>query len=154
MSDYPKEECGVVGISTNVDASRLAFFALYAIQHRGQESAGLATYNDKIQIKTGMGLISQALDESDIENLHGSFSIGHTRYSTTGSTKIENAQPISCMLGNTEIALSHNGNVINAKQIRDELKEWGCEFKTSSDSEVILQLLANAPGKEWEEKIN
>ena len=154
MSDYPKEECGVVGISTNVDASRLAFFALYAIQHRGQESAGLATYNEKIHIKTGMGLISQALQESDIETLHGSYSIGHTRYSTTGSTNIENAQPIRCMVENTEIALSHNGNVINAKQIRDELKEWGCEFKTSSDSEVILQLLANAPGKEWEEKIN
>ena len=83
MSDHPKEECGVVGITTSVDASRLAFFALYAIQHRGQESAGLATYDGKINIKTGMGLISQALNEPDIELLKGSFSIGHTRYSTT-----------------------------------------------------------------------
>jgi len=154
MFDHPKEECGVVGITTNVDASRLAFFALYAIQHRGQESAGLATYNGKINIKTGMGLISQALNEPDIELLKGSFSIGHTRYSTTGSTKIENAQPISCLAGSEEIALSHNGNVINAKGIRDELIEWGCEFKSTSDSEVILQLLANAPGTKWKDKIS
>ena len=154
MFDNPKEECGVVGITTNTDASRLAFFALHAIQHRGQESAGLATYNGKINVKTGMGLISQALDEPDIESLKGSYSIGHTRYSTTGSTKIENAQPIRCLVESEEIALSHNGNVINAKSIREELIDWGCEFKSSSDSEVILQLLANAPGKDWKDKIN
>ena len=154
MFDNPKEECGVVGITTNTDASRLAFFALHAIQHRGQESAGLATYNGKINVKTGMGLISQALDEQDIESLEGTYSIGHTRYSTTGSTKIENAQPIRCLVESEEIALSHNGNVINAKSIRQELIDWGCEFKSSSDSEVILQLLANAPGKDWKDKIN
>lgn len=136
------------------EVARIAFFGIYALQHRGQESAGFASCDgSRIRIKTAMGLVSQGMDEDDIALLPGHAAIGHTRYSTTGSSRSRNAQPIRSKGPNGEIALAHNGNVVNAKPLRDELKEWGCRFETSSDSEIIAHLLTNVPGADWGERV-
>jgi len=153
--DAPKEECGVVAIfSSQLNASRLAFFSLFALQHRGQESAGIATTNNGIiNLHTSMGLVNQVFREETLASLPGNISIGHTRYSTKGSSRLENAQPFLVTGVNGEISLGHNGNLINAKELRENLlKDWDCNFKTSTDSEVIAHALANAPGKNWIEK--
>jgi amidophosphoribosyltransferase len=135
------------------DVARITFFGLYALQHRGQESAGIATSNSRtIYLKTGMGLVSQVFDEDDLSYLPGGFAIGHTRYSTTGSSCADNAQPFRVSGPNGEIALGHNGNIVNAQEVRDELERDGVTFQTSSDSEVIAQLLAHAPGIDWKER--
>ncbi|MEX2245522.1 MAG: amidophosphoribosyltransferase [Dehalococcoidia bacterium] len=149
-----REACGVFGVYTpDDDVARIAFFGLYALQHRGQESAGIATSNSRtLYLKTGMGLVSQVFDEDDLSYLPGRFAIGHTRYSTTGASHIDNAQPMRVSGLNGELALAHNGNIVNAAVLRDDLKRDGVTFKTGSDSEVIAQLLANAPGRDWEER--
>ena len=154
--DSPHDACGVVGVyAPGQDVARIAFYGLYALQHRGQESAGIATATGRrIHIHTAMGLVSQAFRESDLERLEGHIAIGHTRYSTTGSTNPQNAQPIFSRNGPVELALGHNGNVINALELRQELLEWGCAFSSTTDSEVIAHLLAWAPGKKWPEKIS
>ena len=150
------ESCGVIGVyAPGHGVAQIAFYGLYALQHRGQESAGIATATGKrIYNYTSMGLVSQAFRESDLERLEGHIAIGHTRYSTTGSTQIQNAQPILARSGDVELALAHNGNVINAENLRVELGELGCSFTSSTDSEVIAQLLACAPGEGWPEKIS
>ena len=150
------ESCGVIGVyAPGHGVAQIAFYGLYALQHRGQESAGIATATGKrIYNYTSMGLVSQAFRESDLERLEGHIAIGHTRYSTTGSTQIQNAQPILARSGDVELALAHNGNVINAEDLRVELGEMGCSFTSSTDSEVIAQLLACAPGEGWPEKIS
>ena len=156
QSDHPREECGVVGVyAPSGDASRLAFFGLFALQHRGQESAGIASYNGQgIQCYTDMGLVTQIFREEELKNLHGRMAIGHTRYSTTGSSRAANAQPFVVDGIHGELALGHNGNVVNALELQIELREeWGCTFKSSTDSEVMANLLANAPGSSWEERI-
>ncbi|MSP79097.1 MAG: amidophosphoribosyltransferase [Dehalococcoidia bacterium] len=150
------EACGIVGVyAPGEDVARLAFFGLYALQHRGQESAGIATADgERLYHHTEMGLVTQAFNEFDLKRLPGVMSIGHTRYSTTGSSKIENAQPFVVTGIHGQIALGHNGNVINAADLRKDLaEEWHCTFTTSSDSEVITHMLANAPGKDWGERI-
>ena len=158
--DSLHESCGVVGVyAPGQNVAQFAFYGLFALQHRGQESAGIATATGKrIYNHTSMGLVSQAFHESDLDRLEGHIAIGHTRYSTTGSTQIQNAQPILARNvsgeGESELALAHNGNVINAQNLRRELSEWGCTFVASSDTEVIAQLLANAPGADWPEKIS
>ena len=156
MGESPREACGVVGVYTlGQDVARIAFYGLFALQHRGQESAGIATATGhRIHLFTGMGLVSQAFRESDLERLEGHIAIGHTRYSTTGSTQPQNAQPILSSNGPVELALAHNGNVINAVELRQELEEWGCAFTSSTDSEVIAHLLAWAPGNDWPEKVS
>ena len=148
VSDSPKEACGVVGVYLpKEDAARVTFFGLHALQHRGQESAGIATVNGHgIEIRTSMGLITQAFDEADVSKLPGHIGIGHTRYSTTGSSDICNAQPIRSVGPNVEVALGHNGNIVNAAALREELISWGLQFDSTSDSEVIAHLIANAPG--------
>ena len=150
------ESCGVIGVyAPGHGVAQIAFYGLYALQHRGQESAGIATATGKrIHNYTSMGLVSQAFRESDLERLEGHIAIGHTRYSTTGSTYIQNAQPIMARSGDVELALAHNGNVINAETLRAELGESGRSFTSSTDSEVIAQLLACAPGEGWPEKIS
>ena len=137
------------------DASRLAFFGLFALQHRGQESAGIAaTDGQDIKRLSDMGLVTQIFREEELQQLQGTMAIGHTRYSTTGSSRAFNAQPFLVTGVHGELALGHNGNVVNAAQLKIELKEeWGCDFTSSTDSEVIANLLANAPGKDWEERI-
>ena len=149
------ETCGVIGVyAPGLDVAQAAFYGLYALQHRGQESAGIATATgERIHCYTNMGLVSQAFRESDLQRLEGHIAIGHTRYSTTGSTHIRNAQPLLARSDGLELALAHNGNVINAQELRAELAEQGFSFASSTDSEVIAQLLAYAPGLGWAEKV-
>ena len=149
------EACGVVGVyARGANVARVAFFGLYALQHRGQESAGVsASDGERIRVRTAMGLVGQAFDEEDLMRLPGHIAVGHTRYSTTGSSKLINAQPILANGSDVELALAHNGNVINAEALRLELAEWGCTFSTNSDTEIIAQLMANAPGASWKERI-
>ncbi|MCH8939587.1 MAG: amidophosphoribosyltransferase [Chloroflexi bacterium] len=156
MTDSPREACGVVGIFTpGEEAARTAFFGLFSLQHRGQESAGIAAADGStISCRTEMGLVSQAFHEFDLSRLPGHIAVGHTRYSTTGSTHLDNAQPLEVTGIHGRIALAHNGNVINALPLRVEMEgSWGCRFTTTTDSEIIAQMLVNAPGKDWGERI-
>jgi amidophosphoribosyltransferase len=149
------EACGVFGVfAPNEDVARVTFFGLYALQHRGQESAGIATTNGaELYIHKDMGLVSQVFLEEDLQHLQGFAAIGHTRYSTTGSSRIENAQPFLVEGPNGVIALGHNGNIVNADLLRAELEAEGREFATSTDSEVIAHLVATAPGRDWGERM-
>ena len=115
------ESCGVFGIyAPGVDVARITFFGLYALQHRGQESAGIATADGKkIYLHTSMGLVSQAFTEDELAQLHGHIAVGHTRYSTMGSSRACNAQPILIEANSSTIALAHNGNIVNAKFLRE-----------------------------------
>ncbi|HEU5348828.1 MAG TPA: amidophosphoribosyltransferase [Ktedonobacterales bacterium] len=153
--DRPHEACGVVGIyAPGEDVARLTFFALFALQHRGQESAGIVTGDGaRLHPHVEMGLVNQVFDEPAIQSLTGHVAIGHTRYSTTGSTRIENAQPI-CMTSDLgEFALAHNGNLTNMLTLRARLLDGGETTRTTSDTELIAILLARAPGKTYIEKI-
>jgi len=149
------ESCGVFGVyASGINVAQATFFALFALQHRGQESAGIAvTDGNEIKIHTNMGLVSQVFTETDLSLLTGYISIGHNRYSTTGSSRPTNAQPIIAKSDGLTIALAHNGNIINSKLLRDELQERGFHFHTSSDSEVIANLLLASPGRNWQQKI-
>ena len=144
-----------MGVSPRGEAGAGAvFFGLYALQHRGQESAGISSSDgERIRVRTSMGLVGQAFQEEDLEHLTGHIAIGHTRYSTTGSSELCNAQPILSKGPDIEIALAHNGNVINAVELKEELLEWGCTFSSNSDSEIIAHLMSNAPASSWEERI-
>ncbi|MFL5761703.1 MAG: amidophosphoribosyltransferase [Thermomicrobiales bacterium] len=155
VSDKPHEECGVFGIfAPGEDVARVTFFGLYALQHRGQESAGIAASDgDRISIRTHLGLVSQAFDEEDLEDLPGYVAVGHARYSTSGSTNSCNAGP---MVADTEvgpIAVAHNGNLTNAFALRAELEEKGERFFATSDSEVLTRLIARSPGDDLVAKI-
>jgi len=143
--DNPKEECGIFGIfAPGEDVARTTFFGLFALQHRGQESAGIAVSNGRrIHIHKNMGLVTQVFDEETIQSLNGISAIGHVRYSTTGSSILCNAQPLSSTSRISQIAVAHNGNLINTAALRKELEAEGCTFETSNDSEVIAQLLAH-----------
>ena len=150
------EACGVVGVfSRREDVARVVFFGLYALQHRGQESAGIAASDgDGIKVRTTMGLVGQAFQEEDLSGLPGHIAVGHTRYSTTGSSQLANAQPVLSTGPEVELALAHNGNVINAVELKRELTEWGCTFSSTSDSEIIVHLMAYAPATSWEERVS
>ena len=152
--DSMKEACGVVGVyARGEEAARATFFGLYALQHRGQESAGIAASDGRsIRVHTEMGLVGQAFQEYDLSRLPGYISIGHTRYSTTGSSNISNAQPIISEGPEVEIALGHNGNVINAVDLKNEMSQWGLNFNSSADSEIIAHLVSNAPVTEWSDR--
>lgn len=143
--DNPKEECGVFGIyAPDEEVARVAFFGLFALQHRGQESAGIAVSDGrKLLLHKEMGLVTQVFHEDKIKEMQGISAIGHTRYSTTGSSILCNAQPLTSTSKVGEIAVAHNGNLINTAKLRDELKADGVVFETSNDSEVIAQLLAH-----------
>ncbi len=135
--------CGVVGVycSNPSLTPRYTYFALFALQHRGQESAGIATYDGFLKSKKGMGLVTEVFSEKDFEMLKGSVAIGHVRYSTTGLSRIENAQPFVVKSKAGSIAIAHNGNLVNYFQLRTELENEGRIFTTDSDTEVIAQLL-------------
>ena len=140
--------------SPQESASRLAFFGLFALQHRGQESAGIAAAGEKVAVHSGMGLVSQVFREPDFSPLAGEMAIGHTRYSTTGSSQLCNAQPLLAEGRNGEIALANNGNIINAAPLKEQLRqEWGSPFLSTTDTEIIAQMLVNAPGPCWEERV-
>lgn len=153
--DRPRDECGVVGVYTpNEQAAREAFFGTYALQHRGQESVGIASADgEQIRRHTAMGLLVQGFQETDLQRLTGHIAIGHTRYSTTGSNLIQNAQPMTAYGPGIEIAVGHNGNLVNAVELRDELAGWGIEFHTSSDTEVLANIIANAPANNWADRV-
>ena len=148
--DKPHDECGVFGIyAPGQDVANIAYFGLYALQHRGQESAGISV-SDGRQLRTvkDVGLVAQVFDDPLIlSGLKGDIALGHTRYSTTGSNKLANAQP---MVGEHPqvgpLAIGHNGNLTNYQQLRQDLEQKGVEFETSSDTEVILKLLSQTPG--------
>ena len=150
------EECGVFGIySPKPDAARLTYFAIYALQHRGQEGAGIVSCDGHTaHVHKGMGLVSQVFNEENLSHLLGHLAIGHTRYSTTGSVKLRNTQPYILETLNGPLAIGHNGNLINAPQLRRELLEDGVGLSTSTDSEVIIHLLARSRGADWIARIS
>ncbi|MGH2515544.1 MAG: amidophosphoribosyltransferase, partial [Ktedonobacterales bacterium] len=153
--DRPREACGVFGIyAPGEDVARITYFGLYALQHRGQESAGIASSDGAaLYLHRQMGLVAQAFTEQDLAGLPGSHAIGHTRYSTTGSSRIENAQPFKLEGTLGPFALAHNGNLTNTDALRDKLLAEGETLLTSSDSEMIGRLLAIAPGATYVEKL-
>ena len=160
MRDGPRDECGVFGLyAPGHEVSRLSYFALYALQHRGQESAGIAAADrgGHIVTRRELGLVSQVFSENDLRTLAGELAIGHVRYSTTGSNAWENSQPVHRSEGTAgsrrELALAHNGNLINAVELHDELVERGITFSSTSDSEIIAALIATHPARDVEDAI-
>ena len=154
--DHPREACGIVGIfNPGTHSATLTAVGLFALQHRGQESAGVATADcGAIHLQTGMGLVSEAFSDGDLDRVTGDMAIGHTRYSTTGASDPCNAQPIVAIGSNGKLAVAHNGNIINSVQLRKQLVDRvGCRFETTTDTEVIAHLLANAPGSTWPERL-
>jgi amidophosphoribosyltransferase len=149
------EACGIFGVfAPGEDVARITFFALFALQHRGQESAGIATSDGKkLQVYARMGLVSQVFSEESLSQLSGNIAIGHNRYSTTGSSRVCNAQPIIVGSGENTMAIAHNGNIVNSEHLSKELRELGYNFTSSTDSEVIANLIHSAPGQDWLEKI-
>jgi amidophosphoribosyltransferase len=159
-----REKCGVFGVfAPGEDVARLTFFGLHALQHRGQESAGIATTDGQsMALYAEMGLVSQIFDEEALEGLPGIAAIGHTRYSTTGSSVACNMQPLLVEDRGShlplidgkqrQLALAHNGNIVNADILRADLEAQGVTFETTTDSEVLAQLLATAPGSSWDER--
>ncbi|NUR56345.1 MAG: amidophosphoribosyltransferase, partial [Acidobacteria bacterium] len=143
--DKLKDECGVFGIFGHPEAANLTYLGLYALQHRGQESAGIATADgEKMQLSRAMGHVADAFDERALESLPGHIAIGHTRYSTAGESRLQNAQPILIDCAHGQIAIAHNGNLVNARELRDRLVRDGSIFQTSSDTEVVLHLYARS----------
>ena len=153
--DGPRDECGVFGIyAPGHDVARLAYFALFALQHRGQESAGIATAarGGSIMAIRDQGLVAQVFDEHTLRSLVGDMAIGHVRYSTTGSSEWENAQPI-VRDDHRTLALAHNGNLINAVELHSELRGRDVPFRSTSDSEIIAALLATHPAERIEDAV-
>ncbi len=143
MQNYPKHYCGVFGIYGHPNAADLTYYGLYALQHRGQESAGIVSFDGQnFHIHKGMGLVSQIFNGDVLENLPGKIAVGHTRYSTTGSSHLRNAQPLTVDCARGQIAIAHNGNLTNAAALREALEANGSIFQTTVDSEIILHLMA------------
>ena len=139
--DKPREACGIFGMYDYPEAAKLCYFGLYALQHRGQESAGIAVANDNdIAVHKGMGLVPDVFEIDQLKTLKGGSAIGHVRYSTTGSSIISNAQPFVVRHRNKSYAVAHNGNLVNALQLKNELEESGSIFQTTMDSEIFLHL--------------
>jgi amidophosphoribosyltransferase len=140
---HPKHYCGVFGIYGHPNAAELTYYGLYALQHRGQESAGIVSSDGKqFRVHKGMGVVSQIFNGDVLHNLVGTMAVGHTRYSTTGSSHIRNAQPLTVDCARGQIAIAHNGNLTNAAPLREELERRGSIFQTTVDSEIILHLMA------------
>ena len=140
-SGRPREACGIFGISGHPEVAKMTYFGLYALQHRGQESAGIAVARDQaIDAHKGMGLVPDVFDADHMENLSGRHAIGHARYSTTGSSVLMNAQPFVVQHRKKSYAVAHNGNIVNAYELKRELEEAGSIFQTTMDSEIFLHL--------------
>jgi amidophosphoribosyltransferase len=154
LRDGPRDECGVFGVyAPGHDVSRLAYFALYALQHRGQESAGIAAaQNGHILTVRDQGLVSQVFDEQKLRALTGDMAVGHVRYSTTGANSWENTQPV-WRADRRELALAHNGNLVNAVELHGEQLAAGVDFRSTSDSEIIASLLSTHPADTLEDAI-
>lgn len=149
-----REECGVFGVWDDPEAANLTYLGLYAQQHRGQESAGIVSLTQKdgephhVHHKA-LGLVADNFSESDMKRLRGVVAIGHVRYSTTGSNLLTNAQPLTARIRNSPLALAHNGNIVNAADLRQRLSEEGSIFQGTNDTEVLLHLLAKHPEKDF-----
>jgi len=155
QDDHPQEECGVIGVfAPNEEVARMAFFGLFALQHRGQEAAGIAVSNGSfIRMHKDMGLVSQVFTPTHLAPLQGDYAIGHNRYSTTGSSSMRNVQPFLIDTRFGSVAVAHNGNLVNAAELRRELLENGVGLSSSSDSEIIVQTLASSHGNDWFERL-
>jgi amidophosphoribosyltransferase len=151
--DKPEEACGVFGVyAPGIDAAKLTYFGLFALQHRGQESAGIATFvGDKVSLHKDMGLVTQVFDEEILNTLPGSISVGHTRYSTTGSSRVVNAQPVLVPTRLGPLVLAHNGNLVNTVALRNQLLADDWELASTTDSEGIACAIAHEVqlGKDW-----
>ncbi|HJU29501.1 MAG TPA: class II glutamine amidotransferase, partial [Candidatus Binataceae bacterium] len=148
------EECGVFGVFGHPEAANLVYLGLYALQHRGQESAGIVSSNGKSLIAhRGMGLVADIFNSEVIGRLEGTAAIGHNRYSTTGSTSLKNCQPLVVEYARGGLALAHNGNLVNFKELRDHLEAGGSIFQSSSDSELVIHLIANSHAQTLPERV-
>ncbi|MCH2390897.1 MAG: amidophosphoribosyltransferase [Nitrospinales bacterium] len=145
MLDKFHDECGVVGVYGHPDAANLVYLGLYALQHRGQESAGIAaSSNGKMHLEVGMGLVADVFSDVRLKKLPGNIAVGHNRYSTTGVSRVKNAQPCLIEYSGGTMAMGHNGNLVNASEIRKELGVAGAIFQSTNDSEVIVHLMAQS----------
>jgi amidophosphoribosyltransferase len=154
MLDKFREECGVFGIYGHTEAAKLAYLGLYALQHRGQESAGIATADGvRIRVLREMGYVNDIFDEQAIATLPGHVAIGHTRYSTAGESKLSNAQPIVIDCVHGQVGVCHNGNIVNANEIRERLVKQGSIFQTNSDTEVLVHLYARSQASTFDEAL-
>ena len=154
MLDKFKDECGIFGIFGHPEAANLTYLGLYALQHRGQESAGIVSADgEKLRVSRAMGHVAEAFSEESLDKLPGHLAIGHTRYSTAGESKLENAQPFLIDCAHGQIAIGHNGNLVNARELRDELVRSGSIFQTSSDTEVVLHLYARSKAPSVEDAL-
>lgn len=154
MFDKFREECGVFGIYGHREASKLAYLGLYALQHRGQESAGIASADGiRVRALREMGYVNEIFDEAALADLPGHIAIGHTRYSTAGESKLSNAQPILIDCVHGQLGICHNGNIVNANEIRNALVKQGSIFQTSSDTEVVLHLYARSQAPTMDEAL-
>src|SRR5215210_2122457 len=145
MFDKFKDECGVFGVYGHPEASKLTYLGLYALQHRGQESAGIASADgERVRLVKKMGYVNEIFDEATLATLPGNVAIGHTRYSTAGDSKLSNAQPILIDCVHGQVGICHNGNIVNANEIRERLVRAGSIFQTNSDTEVVLHLYARS----------
>lgn len=143
--DKLNEECGVFGVFGYPDAPQLTYYGIHALQHRGQESAGICASNgEKFNYHRGMGLVTEAFGNKELDKIKGHMAIGHVRYTTAGDSRIENAQPLIFKYSQGNLALAHNGNLVNAKQVKHQLERQGSIFQTTSDTEVIAHLIARS----------
>jgi len=142
-SSRPREECGVCGVFGHPDAAKLTYFGLYALQHRGQESAGIvASDGTTVNAHKAMGLVPEVFSERTLQTLKGHLSVGHVRYSTTGESSIVNAQPFTATHQGCSLSVAHNGNLVNIRELRSQLEQQGSIFQSTMDSEVVVHLLA------------
>jgi amidophosphoribosyltransferase len=154
MFDKFREECGVFGVFGHHEAANLAYLGLYALQHRGQESAGIAAADgDRVRLSRQMGYVADAFNEATLSKLSGRAAIGHVRYSTAGESRLQNAQPLLIECAHGQIALCHNGNLVNAGELRSQLVHDGSIFQTTSDTEVVLHLYARSRAASAEDAI-
>jgi amidophosphoribosyltransferase len=154
MLDKFREECGIFGIFGHPEAANMTYLGLYALQHRGQESAGIAASDGtQIRVSRAMGYVADVFDSQELGHLPGAAAIGHVRYSTAGESKLSNAQPFLIDCAHGQIAICHNGNLVNATELRDELVRQGSIFQSSSDTEVVLHLFARSRAPSVDEAI-
>src|SRR3989338_5374987 len=152
MDELVKHYCGLFGIYGHRDAAQLTYLGLYSLQHRGEEAAGIVSFDGKtMHTNKGKGLVAEVFDEAALHGLPGRMAIGHTRYSTTGSSTVKNAQPLVVTYAKGGLALAHNGNIVNASALREKLEAKVSIFQTTVDSEIVLHLLAHEANGDFDE---
>lgn len=153
-NDRPKEYCGLFGVANHKNASWLTYLGLYAQQHRGEEACGIvANHNGVLTVHKNMGLVNEAFDEKNLSSLRGNMAVGHVRYSTTGSSVLKNAQPLLIDFAKGTVCIAHNGNLVNSLELRQYLEQSGSIFQTTTDSELVIHLMARAKSKNIEQSL-